>query len=565
MVRLTSEEGLVYYKTGVIFDQNGCATVYLDATEKAPKPPAPDPRSVVPDSPEAGKLTVTPNPNIPSDRMADQVYYTKETDAALNPNTADDYETRGTVRELAEGFTVPDLTGGDVYYIWIRRIEDGIYSEWVLVAPHAGNLIGSETAADAVNPVTIKSPLSPTALRFTSESLGTLTAAKDDEDTAAYEVYYTMDANVNPNTASGAVVLPDADNVVNGHTKSGTFSLATADPASKSGLWGGKKYAVWFRTTDGGEPTSDWLQAAEDIANEPANTTGIRLVQGRTFGQATDADSVLAYMDAEKGSHTTEADTLIIDDLHPGTEELAPTTLTASNGNAPKFVVIDGNGRTVQLTGQGYLLDLAANSGVTLTLKNITLRGINANAKALVRARFGSHLILEDGAEITGNTNSGDGGGVNLWSGSLSMRGTSIISDNTAGKGGGVLQSPESTSAPPPVFTMEGGIISGNKSIAVSATSTTGGGGIHIYNYPAIFTMKIVDGRPPPQIINNKTASHDTAKGGAVYRSTDNASLKVNLLGGTIAANDSPQTWNHGVGEISIPEVSQMYINDVLP
>jgi hypothetical protein len=400
--------------------------------------------------------------------------------------------------------------------------------------------------------------------------LGTLTAEKaEPTDTKTYEVFYALEEDgvtVDPNTASGAVVP-----TVNGHTKSGTFSLATdSTEASENGLWGGKKYAVWFRTTDGGEPTSDWLQAAEDTA-EPANTTGIRLVKGRTFGQTTDTNSVLAYMDAEKGYHTTEADTLIIDDLHPGMEELAATTttpavsLTAYNANAPAYVEIDGNGRTVQLTGQGYLLDLAANSGVTLTLKNITLKGHDNNTKGLVRTRHGSHLILEDGAEITENK-SVDGGGVYLWGGSLTMRGTSIISDNTAtNKGGGVILIPYDNSVTS-VFTMEGGIISGNKSTAMPTTSTTGGGGIYIYNHPAIFTMKIVDGRPPPQIINNKNADHSSTRGGGVYRSTNNASLEVNLWGGTIAANDSPQTWNHLVGEIDPPPAgSPMYIADTLP
>jgi hypothetical protein len=111
-------------------------------------------------------------------------------------------------------------------------------------------------------------------------------------------------------------------------------------------------------------------------------------------------------------------------------------------------------------------------SGVTLTLKNITLKGLKNgddsdnidNNAAVITVNAGGKLVLENGAVITDNKtiifwpvnpNGGNGGGVEVNGGTFAMYG-GTISGNTGSFGGGVFVSTTGT------FTMSGGTISGN-------------------------------------------------------------------------------------------------------
>jgi hypothetical protein len=150
-----------------------------------------------------------------------------------------------------------------------------------------------------------------------------------------------------------------------------------------------------------------------------------------------------------------------------GQGSLSSAGLTLTTTNSPASVTINGGGRVVALTGSNKGFLITVKSGVTLTLKNITFKGLANNTAALIKVD-GGKLILEDGAVITGNTNTKasdgnqGGGGVYVNTGNLIMSG-GTISGNKAKYGGGVYLRLDT-------FTMSGGTISGN-----TATSTGGG------------------------------------------------------------------------------------------
>jgi hypothetical protein len=149
---------------------------------------------------------------------------------------------------------------------------------------------------------------------------------------------------------------------------------------------------------------------------------------------------------------------------------------------SPANVVIDGGGRVIDLTGpdiDNYFPLITVMSGVTLTLRNITLQGMMANRGRALIYVSGGHLILETGAVITGNTtDGGNGGGVFVASGTFTMNG-GTISGNRAINGGGVYV--ESGT-----FTMNGGTISGNTATG-DYGNYNGGGGVNVND--GTFTM----------------------------------------------------------------------------
>jgi hypothetical protein len=152
-------------------------------------------------------------------------------------------------------------------------------------------------------------------------------------------------------------------------------------------------------------------------------------------------------------------------DTDLGTGGLSLTTSTS-----PVSVTIDGGGRVVDLTGSANGNPLiTVNSGVTLTLKNITFKGLKAgdgtdtaDNNAPVIQVSGGTLVLGDGAVIKDNVSSGNGGGVQVASGTFRVDGGKI-SGNKAANGGGVNGT----------VTLNSGEISGNNAV------TGSGGGVN--------------------------------------------------------------------------------------
>jgi hypothetical protein len=223
-------------------------------------------------------------------------------------------------------------------------------------------------------------------------------------------------------------------------------------------------------------------------------------------------------------------------------------TQNPANTTSPVKVVIDGGGRTVDLTDSptGFPL-ITVGEGVTLTLRNITFKGLsgeggeNTNTASLINVA-GGHLILEEGAVITGNTASVGGAGVQGNAGSITMNSGAIISDNetTATVGGGIYIDENA----PFNFTMNGGTITNNKALnngwgggigingnhtfimtggAISGNKSSIGGGVLVYN-GGVFTMS------GGEISDNNTAGG----GGGVYLGWDSA---FTMNGGEIKGN----------------------------
>jgi uncharacterized repeat protein (TIGR02543 family) len=249
-------------------------------------------------------------------------------------------------------------------------------------------------------------------------------------------------------------------------------------------------------------------------------------------------------------------------------EGIGPRTLSYS-GKTNVFIFLKGDTatRAVNLSANGTLFTIE--SGVTLTLDDITLRGRSNNAN-LVRVNSGGALTMNTGSRITGNIfssnygggvyvaadgtfimndgeisgntvsdygagvhvygtfimNGGDilnntgssssGGGVYVNSGGTFTMTSGKISNNTASSGGGVNISNGT-------FNMEGGEISGNK-------AASGGGGVRVYT--GTFTMS------GSAVISGNTASN----GGGVYMEWDGA---FNMEGGEIFGNTAD--WGGGV------------------
>jgi hypothetical protein len=239
-------------------------------------------------------------------------------------------------------------------------------------------------------------------------------------------------------------------------------------------------------------------------------------------------------------------------------ETIAPTTLSYSGKTVSITLKGKGAMRTLTLRSAGSLFSI--DSGVKLILgDNITLSGIGANTAALVTVNTGGTLEMNDGAKISGNTNSSAyvaySGGVYVGSsGTFTMSGGEI-SGNTASAshyyadvyayGGGVYVASGN-------FTMSGGKISGNTASASASSyysSSYGyssydvyayGGGVHMAS--GNFTMSGGE-------ISGNTASASSssssvyvyAYGGGVYVASYGTFSKTSA-GGTIYGSNATDT-----------------------
>jgi parallel beta-helix repeat protein len=254
-----------------------------------------------------------------------------------------------------------------------------------------------------------------------------------------------------------------------------------------------------------------------------------------------------------------------------GVGDLLAWGLVLTTNDSPASVTIDGGGYKVDLTGTtgGHLITVG--SGVKLTLKNITFKGLSTsdsdndndtynNTHALIRVDTGGELVLEAGAVISHNNNATAdndinkwGGGVRVEGGTLTMKGGTISNNTVVRDGAGVY-----------VFcgtlTMDGGTISGN----ITEATNSEGGGVYIRGTDtkeAVFTMsngtiannKAVDGGGGVNVnsytvftmsggtIKNNTS---TKAGGGVYL---NSNSTFTMNNGTISGNTANEDTGGGV------------------
>jgi hypothetical protein len=188
--------------------------------------------------------------------------------------------------------------------------------------------------------------------------------------------------------------------------------------------------------------------------------------------------------------------------------------VTFSTADHPPTVVIDGGSRVVSGTNYNGSF-ITVESGVTLTLKNITFREGSPYGTyyPFVRVASGGLLILEDGVVISGRTNeSSNGGGVYVADGGTLIMKGGTISGNSAstGNGGGVYVESGGT------FTMQGGTISGNN-------SGSNGGGVYVAD-GGTFRKNggtIYDSDAPLPTLKNTANGGNADNGDAVYYAAD--------------------------------------------
>ena len=196
------------------------------------------------------------------------------------------------------------------------------------------------------------------------------------------------------------------------------------------------------------------------------------------------------------------------------------------------------NSTTVTITGSGgNKIDLASNgsmftikSGVTLVLKNITLRGRDNNNASLVKVDGGA-LTMETGSAISNNA-APAGGGVYMNYGSFTMNGGTISGNTASAHGGGVFVH----SGISGTFTMNGGTISGN-------TSQGDGGGVCVSMGTFTMSSGTISG-------NSSQYGGGVLVGSSVGESNNNLTV-FTMTGGIISGNTAsslPDTLSRGGG-----------------
>jgi hypothetical protein len=242
------------------------------------------------------------------------------------------------------------------------------------------------------------------------------------------------------------------------------------------GAGGGRREAIFYRTdtafADGNAEVdlddSETLNGTDDLFVVCGSFGGT----GGTGGtDGTDGGSALGEMLDKKSTHGLYPGYPLYIVLDGGEEKLyAMADALKAGENSPQFVTIDGGGRTLRLLGRGAVLRVG--TGLTLTLRNITLAGVPNNNSALVVVEGGS-LVLGAGAKITGNTDASQaafsrgGGGVRMDAGTLVFPdGGGAVLANAAVVGGGVYLGAGTT------LEMRGGRISNN-------SASVNGGGVY--------------------------------------------------------------------------------------
>ena len=256
--------------------------------------------------------------------------------------------------------------------------------------------------------------------------------------------------------------------VYRSNSANGTYNFigsATSSPYTDSGLSGG---ATWYYkvSTIGSGAQESGLSVLSSATTQKAPLTP----PGATLAQQ------LAYVSNQMG------DGDIFDIVVQNNVTMGPATV-ASMGRNITVIIRSANpadARTIQLDGQGHLFSV--DTGITLKLQDIVLKGHSNNTRALVAVGQGK-LILDSGAIITGNTNNVNqthGGGIYLNGGILEMNDGSEIIDNTTKAlwvyGGGIYIENRGNAI---IF---GGVISNNNNIVSGNNygSQCHGGGIYV-------------------------------------------------------------------------------------
>jgi len=245
----------------------------------------------------------------------------------------------------------------------------------------------------------------------------------------------------------------------NANGASGTAPTAqTVDPGTVINLPGvgsmsntGKIFKGWNTAANGsgtGYEEGD-TYAVSANATLYAQWEAVPIVpQGNTLAQQ------LAWIGTQGGNG------VVYDIVVDNNENLGPTSVISMGVNITVNIrsASSSDVKTIQLEGQGHLFSI--DTGITIRLQDIVLRGHSTNNRAVISLGNGT-LILNSGSKITGNSNqSTNGGGILVSGGSLVMNDGSEISRNNAGgdwnRGGAIYVNNRGT------VTINGGTITEN-------------------------------------------------------------------------------------------------------
>jgi hypothetical protein len=242
---------------------------------------------------------------------------------------------------------------------------------------------------------------------------------------------------------------------------------------------------------------------------------------GTIPGEYTTLATKLAYI-------ATQFDNGTVYDITLTGNESLPATAVATGG---RNVTINlhspsaGDIKTVSLSAStGYLFTVGAN--ITLKLANVRLQGSAANNVALVRIGSGGALVLDTGAEVTGNITSNDyiASGIFVDGGTLTMLEGKIHGNGKVNYGrGGVCVGTGGR------FTMHGGTISNNKAYLGGGVCIASGGYFAKTPLQAGEPSGIIYGSDGAEGLAN-TAQGDN-RGHAVYYEPNNKKRNTTLGG----------------------------------
>jgi hypothetical protein len=216
----------------------------------------------------------------------------------------------------------------------------------------------------------------------------------------------------------------------------------------------------------------DASEAVTNLENSGVVTIVFSPTVSNTYTAITSFGPVGAEGSALKMMLEKKGDNSLTIDLTEDTELLIPDSTTLAAGtNSPAKVIINGHNRILSINAPGTLLTVGG--GVTLTLRNITLRGYNTNNAPLVAVGLGGKLILGAGATLMDNKTTGDAGGIWVNGGELVLNNGAVIKGMEAQRGGGVLIDSYGR------LNMNGGTIGGEfPADGNTASGANGGGGV---------------------------------------------------------------------------------------
>jgi len=349
----------------------------------------------------------------------------------------------------------------------------------------------------------------------------------------------TFNVEMKPPSGGGASQTPVADDFdIRNMAQEAGSNVKPVTVTHKAGKSSGAR-TVYYQGTDGTTynksitmPTAAGTYAVTfDVAATPGWTAATGLSAG-TLALVPSSNVIKVAKAANPSTNTYEWNEFdsffsaitggtylinIIEDIDNASFPTDGTLYTATGID----VFINGNDKTITLSGANTGSLLRVKLTQTVTMYNLTLKGHNGNSAPLVFIEGGT-FNMNSGA-ITGN-NAGygsEGGGVYVMTngnGIFNMNGGTISHNTTINSGGGVMVGANCT------FNMNGGTISNN-------TAGYRGGGVFVY-------INVEFNMSGGTISGNTAAS---SNGGGVY----NSGGIFTMTGGTIGADN---TANEGGG-----------------